>query len=50
MDQHTLKNTMYFLDINIPKPEFLTVAIGKPSKKHKLLPLKKTTLFGLAGL
>tara|TARA_B100002019_G_scaffold271787_1_gene266494 strand:+ start:2251 stop:3459 length:1209 start_codon:yes stop_codon:yes gene_type:complete len=50
MDQHSLKNTMYFLDINIPKPEFLTVAIGKPSKKNKLSPLKKTTFVWIGRL
>jgi len=43
-------NTSYFLDIKISKPEFLPVAVEKPTKKFKLTPLNKTSFVWVGRL
>ena len=50
MDQTTLKNTTYFLDISVENPEFLPIAIEKSSLENSLMPLKKITLFWIGRL
>ena len=50
MDQTTLKNTSYFLDISVENPEFLPIAIEKSSLENSLMPLEKVTLFWIGRL
>ena len=50
MDQTTLKNTSYFLDISVENPEFLPIAIEKSSLENSLVPLEKLTLFWIGRL
>ena len=50
MDQTTLKNTSFFLDVSIENPKFLPIAIEKSSREKSLLPPEKITLFWIGRL
>ena len=50
MDQTTLKNTTYFLDISIGNPQFLPVAIEKQPKENSLKPPDKLSFVWIGRL
>ena len=50
MDQTTLKNTTYFLDVSIENPQFLPIAIEKQSEENSLRPLDKMSFVWIGRL